>query len=203
MATVAFACSTCGKQFRVLPEQTGRKVRCPHCEAPNSVPDGVFGRDRGLEEAGPQEAGRIAELSAAFDETRSPGRDPVLPPRSEVRTSNKGMMALILGALGVGTLGVFGVGTLGLLRVGTLSVFGPPTLGVLGVSTLGVLGVATLGLLGIPAIVLGVVATKEIDRSRGTMVGKGMAIWGIVLGALAVVGALSYVAYRLLGATSP
>ena len=202
MATVAFACSTCGKQFRVLPEQTGRKVRCPHCEAPNTVPDGVFGRDLQSEQAGPPEAGRIAELSTALDESRPAGNEPVLPPRSEVRTSNKGMMALILGALGVGTLGVFGVGTLGLLRAGTLSVFGPPTLGVLGVSTLGVLGVVTLGLLGIPAIVLGVVATKEIDRSRGAMVGKGMALWGIILGALAVAGALSYVAYRLLGATS-
>ena len=42
MATVTFACSTCGKQFRVIPEQAGRRVRCPHCETPNSVPSGVF-----------------------------------------------------------------------------------------------------------------------------------------------------------------
>jgi len=46
MATVAFACSMCGKQFRVIPEQAGRKVRCPHCETPNSVPPGVFSHQR-------------------------------------------------------------------------------------------------------------------------------------------------------------
>ncbi len=42
MASVAFACSTCSKQFRVVPEQAGRKVRCPHCDAPNGIPSSVF-----------------------------------------------------------------------------------------------------------------------------------------------------------------
>lgn len=48
---------------------------------------------------------------------------------------------------------------------------------------LGVLSMACFGLFaGIPAIVLGAVSRKEIDRSRGALGGRGMAAAGIVTG---------------------
>ena len=37
------------------------------------------------------------------------------------------------------------------------------------------------------AIVFGIIALRQIDESRGTQRGRGMAIWGIVLGLLAIV----------------
>ncbi|MFT4299847.1 MAG: DUF4190 domain-containing protein [Aeromicrobium sp.] len=39
---------------------------------------------------------------------------------------------------------------------------------------------------GIPAIILGLLAKKDIEASQGTQTGKGMAIAGLVLGILAV-----------------
>ena len=50
--------------------------------------------------------------------------------------------------------------------------------------------------LGIPAVVLGAVAVREINRSHGVMDGKGMAIWGIVLGAIGVTILVMYVILR-------
>lgn len=52
-----------------------------------------------------------------------------------------------------------------------------------------VLGVCAfcVGLCGIIGFILGIIAKKEIDSSAGAQKGEGMAIWGILLGA---VGAL-------------
>jgi hypothetical protein len=48
---------------------------------------------------------------------------------------------------------------------------------------LGVLSVTCMGVFaGIPAIVLGAMSRKEIDRSQGTLTGRGMAAGGIVTG---------------------
>jgi len=48
---------------------------------------------------------------------------------------------------------------------------------------LGVMSVTCLGLFaGIPAIVIGAMSRKEIDRSQGTLTGRGMAAAGIVAG---------------------
>ena len=60
MPTAVCSCSTCGKQFRVTPEQVGRKVRCPHCEAPNSIPSSIFEAPA----QPPQGPGPDAELSS-------------------------------------------------------------------------------------------------------------------------------------------
>jgi len=49
---------------------------------------------------------------------------------------------------------------------------------------LGILAFFSLGITGIPALILGVVALHEIDRSSGLINGKGMAIWGIALGGI-------------------
>lgn len=51
--------------------------------------------------------------------------------------------------------------------------------------------IAYLGLVtGIIAIVFGILAMKEIDRNPTTIKGKGMAIAGLVMGILAVIGNL-------------
>ena len=75
MATVAFACSTCGKQFRVVPEQAGRKVRCPHCETPNSVPASVFAPAERIDDppAGSADsAGDLQQLTASKEHRALP-----------------------------------------------------------------------------------------------------------------------------------
>ena len=70
MAAVAFGCSMCGKEFRVIPEQGGRRVRCPHCEAPNSVPTSVFApvtpHDDNTEEPSAL-AGSLHDLATSVD----------------------------------------------------------------------------------------------------------------------------------------
>src|SRR5258706_316536 len=48
----------------------------------------------------------------------------------------------------------------------------------LGLSSIACLGAVT----GLPAIILGALARKDIDRSRGTLTGSGMAAGGIVTG---------------------
>src|ERR1051325_6351587 len=48
----------------------------------------------------------------------------------------------------------------------------------LGISSMACLGAVT----GLPAIILGALARKDIDRSRGTLSGSGMAAGGIVTG---------------------
>lgn len=48
----------------------------------------------------------------------------------------------------------------------------------LGLSSMACLGAVT----GLPAIILGALARKDIDRSRGTLTGSGMAAGGIVTG---------------------
>ncbi|WP_019146428.1 DUF4190 domain-containing protein [Aeromicrobium massiliense] len=54
---------------------------------------------------------------------------------------------------------------------------------------LGILGlVCCCFLLGVPAIVLGILARQEIDASGGRQDGGGMALAGLVLGAVSLVG---------------
>lgn len=47
------------------------------------------------------------------------------------------------------------------------------------------------GILGIPAIILGIIGRSEITRANGTQTGGGMAIAGIVTGAVSVLLAVS------------
>ncbi len=49
---------------------------------------------------------------------------------------------------------------------------------------LGILGGCSFGLAGIVGLILGIIAYREIGRSQGQIRGKGMAITGIILGAL-------------------
>ena len=76
MGTAVFGCSTCGKQFRVLPEQAGHKVRCPHCETPNHVSSKVFeASEPHTEGAGGREgsSGRVEELASLVQEVGEGG----------------------------------------------------------------------------------------------------------------------------------
>ena len=52
---------------------------------------------------------------------------------------------------------------------------------------LGILGVPTCGLLGVVAIIVGLMAQADIRRSAGRLKGAGVAIAGIVVGALSLV----------------
>jgi len=71
---------------------------------------------------------------------------------------------------------------------------------------LGVLGMTCLWLLGsIPAILLGILAVKGIDRSGGTLQGRGLGIAGIVTGSLGIftgIGTVAMMAALLIPALS-
>ena len=63
---------------------------------------------------------------------------------------------------------------------------------------LGIVGLVGLcctigGFLGVPAIILGVAARNEVARSNGAQTGSGMAIAGIVTGAIAALGAIAMI----------
>jgi hypothetical protein len=62
----------------------------------------------------------------------------------------------------------------------------------------GLAGILTCGVASLAAIPLGFVAISQINKSNGTQTGKGMAIGGIVVGALVVVtGAVLWVSLVL------
>jgi phage FluMu protein Com len=42
MSATALSCNTCNKPFRVLSNQAGRNVRCPHCGGVNAVSPSIF-----------------------------------------------------------------------------------------------------------------------------------------------------------------
>lgn len=50
----------------------------------------------------------------------------------------------------------------------------------------GIAGIVCCGVAGIPAIIFGVMARKEIDRSGRMQTGSGLAMAGIILGVLAL-----------------
>jgi hypothetical protein len=63
---------------------------------------------------------------------------------------------------------------------------------------LGLVGLLCCGLLaGIPAVFLGFVARKEIKDSQGAVTGDGLALGGIITGAIAVLWSLVAVALLL------
>jgi hypothetical protein len=56
---------------------------------------------------------------------------------------------------------------------------------------LGILSITCLWLLGsIPAIILGILAVKNIDRSGGTLKGRGIGVAGIVTGSVGILAGL-------------
>jgi hypothetical protein len=60
---------------------------------------------------------------------------------------------------------------------------------------LGILSITCLWLLGsIPAVILGVLAVRNIDRSGGTLQGRGLGIAGIVTGSVGVLAGIGSVA---------
>ena len=61
---------------------------------------------------------------------------------------------------------------------------------------LGILGPLCCGIFtAIPALILGIMARKEIDASGGSQSGRGMAIAGIILGIVGIVLSLAIIAF--------
>lgn len=60
----------------------------------------------------------------------------------------------------------------------------------------GIIGLACF-IPAIAAIVLGFSAKSRIDQSNGQLTGRGMAIAGIVLGIIAVIGSAAFIPLRL------
>ncbi|MCL2723687.1 MAG: DUF4190 domain-containing protein [Polyangiaceae bacterium] len=69
---------------------------------------------------------------------------------------------------------------------------------------LGLLSLLCLGpFAGVPAIVLGTVACKDIDRTRGAQAGSGLAISGIITGATGTIVSVIVIAAILMSALQP
>lgn len=61
---------------------------------------------------------------------------------------------------------------------------------------LGILGPFCCGIFtAIPALILGIVARKEIDASGGSQTGRGMAIAGIILGIVGIVVSVLFIVF--------
>ncbi len=69
---------------------------------------------------------------------------------------------------------------------------------------LGILGPLCCGIFtAIPALILGIMARKEIDASGGSQSGRGMAIAGIVLGIVGIIVSLLIIAFWGYVVTTP
>ena len=65
----------------------------------------------------------------------------------------------------------------------------------------GILGMVCCGLVaGVPALILGIIAKKEIAASGGAQSGSGMAQAGIILGVISIVLSLLYFGLIVAGA---
>lgn len=67
MTAAAVHCISCQKPFRVLPEQAGRKVRCPFCSGMNQVAASLFELRPAPERVAPEPA-PLRELVESVDE---------------------------------------------------------------------------------------------------------------------------------------
>jgi hypothetical protein len=69
---------------------------------------------------------------------------------------------------------------------------------------LGILGPLCCGIFtAIPALILGIMARKEIDASAGSQSGRGMAIAGIILGIVGIVVSVLFIAFWGYVVTTP
>lgn len=59
----------------------------------------------------------------------------------------------------------------------------------------GIGAIPTLGFLGIASIVFGIIALKRISRNPETLKGKGMANFGIIIGAIAIIAAMFFILF--------
>jgi hypothetical protein len=182
--SIQFACS-CGRKLRADEEHVGRRVKCPACGAEMTVP----GADDAVQTAEPTkpksspvtaEPRRSAEddrdddrprRSREDDEDdrtrrRSRADDEDDRPRRRSRDDEDDDEEKRRGP--------------------------PRTSGkAVGALVLGLLSLCLLGVLaGVPAIILGAMGAREVDRSRGRVGGKGMAVVGMVLGGISVVTTL-------------
>lgn len=105
MAAIALSCSRCSNAFRVISDQAGRKVRCPHCGTVNLVHQQAFAAGAApapvappaqaapTPDAAPPENGRLAELA---EELRRAERRTALAPlrRSRFRYSHSPLASI-------------------------------------------------------------------------------------------------------------
>jgi hypothetical protein len=80
MAAAAFACVSCGESFRVLSNQAGLSVRCPHCRATNPIPARLFNKQP--EPARPGVASAPSPLSQLASQVVSAGAAGILKVRA-------------------------------------------------------------------------------------------------------------------------
>lgn len=153
---IRFTCS-CGQQLQTAEEHAGRTVRCPTCGKDNTVPDllqAVLPVEAVLPSPNPPEAVETDE--------RHIKPAPTVRPRS--RDRNHAWDDDEADERPVPAQGTSGKAIAALV--------------------LGLMSFCAVIFTGIPAIIFGILGLNDISKSRGRLKGKGMAITGIVLGAL-------------------
>jgi hypothetical protein len=182
---IQFACS-CGRKLQAQEEHIGRRVQCPACGAETTVP----GPEDAVQTEEPPRPKTSPVTPAESRRSAEDDRDEDRPRRSRRREDDEDDDARGRRSRDddrddrrrsrydddddderrepAGTSGK---------AVAAL---------VLGLLSLCVLGI----LAGLPAIILGFMGLRDIDRGRGRLGGKGMAITGLVLGFISVLTSL-------------
>src|SRR4051812_23931352 len=169
---IRFPCD-CGRQLQARDEDVGKKAKCPTCSRVMTVPSeqgaaALARLERARSEAVQPAPARESRNDREADEDRSRERKrrPAADAEGE-EVSGKAMLALVLGIL-----------SLCLLIVATIPAF------VLGELLLGLLSLCLPVLTAVPSLYLGARALREIRRSGGRLLGKGMARAGLALSSL-------------------
>jgi hypothetical protein len=154
---IRFTCQ-CGQELQAREEHAGRKTRCPKCGAEPIIPGAAAESVQSKEDAAP--AARRRDFDEEDDRVRSkpdsPARAPHFESADEDDFSERSDRPI-------------GTGTSGKARVSLI---------------LGLMSFGCTLLAGIPAVIAGIMSLRDIGASEGRLKGRGMAISGIVLGAI-------------------
>jgi type II secretory pathway pseudopilin PulG len=158
---IRFTCA-CGQQLQAAEEHAGCTIRCPRCGRDSTVPD-------------PRQAVRPAEVSPpAGSSSDAPTvsaaeEQPIEPAADRFRPARRARSRPRDDEAWDDKAGPTETQTSGKAKAALV---------------LGFLSFCTTILTGIPAIIFGILGLRDVNQSRGRLTGSGLAITGIVLGAI-------------------
>jgi hypothetical protein len=180
---IQFACS-CGRKLRAQDEHAGRRIQCPSCGAEMTVPageDAVQTAKSDRPKSSPVQAEPRRPRDEEADEDRPRRRaheddDEDARPRRRARDDDEDDRPVVATETSGKATAAF---------------------------ILGLLSFCLNLLAAVPAILLGVLSLRDINRSRGRLGGQGLAVTGLILGCLGIIVStgVGFVTYRAYVAT--